>query len=393
MKLVVISHKECWKDPNSSSGYATIGGFPYQMKALSELFDATLLLVPIYQVSAPSGAVPLIGHNLSICPLDMPAGSDLKRKINLIPWLFPNLFTIWRAIKNFDVVHCPVPGDIGTIGILLSLVSQKPLFVRHCGTWGLRATFADRFLHWLLPRIAGGRNVIMATGGDVVPPSNNPSISWIFASTITESELDAIAEKKTWKFGQSLKLVSASRLEPDKNTELIIKALPELRKHYPNISLNIIGNGSCMGPLKDLVRELQIAELVDFYGTLTHKGVMNILQASDIFVLPTRREGFPKVILEAFACGLPVIATSVSVIPQLVGDDKGIIIYDSTPEAIVEAVLRMISDENRFAQMSLRAREASRSYTLEKWQNIIGNRLKGAWYKISSESESSKPNF
>ncbi len=384
MKIAVISHKECWYDPTCKSRYVTIGGFPFQMKAIADLFDETVLCLPTFKTPAPPGAIPLSGHNLSVCPLDMPAGSDLKRKIHLIPWIFTNINSIWHVIKRADAVHCPVPGDIGTIGIIVSLICRKPLFVRHCGTWGDRETLAKRFLHLLLPRIAGEKNVVMATGGAESPPSNNPLMSWIFASTLTESELHSIAKRKLWKNGQPLQLVTASRLEPDKNIKAIIKALPSVISYYPDTTLHIIGNGSCLDDLKKLTYNLNLSGFVIFHGQLDHKGVMKILQETDIFVFPTLREGFPKVIVEAFACGLPVISTSVSVIPQLIGNDKGIILNENTPEALAKAIAHIISDEHRFAEISLKAQEASYYYTLERWQKMIGLRLKDAWGPLSS---------
>ena len=200
MRLVVVSHKETWKDPNSPSGYATIGGFPFQMGAISELFDQTTLMVPIRSTELPPGSLPLLGRNLEINPLPEPPGADLRRKIALLVWLPLNLPRIWQAVRQADVVHTPIPGDIGTIGLLVALFQGKPLFARHCGTWGSLNTLAKRFLHWLLERIAGEGNVVMATGGADSPPSErNPAIKWIFATTLSDKEIRNIHPAALWQ--------------------------------------------------------------------------------------------------------------------------------------------------------------------------------------------------
>jgi len=103
------------------------------MQAISALFDATTVLVPIRTSPRPSGTRPLTGHRLRVRPLKEPRGTNLRRKIALLAWLPRNLRHLWRAIREADAVHTPVPGDIGTIGILLALMQRKRLFVWHLG--------------------------------------------------------------------------------------------------------------------------------------------------------------------------------------------------------------------------------------------------------------------
>ena len=144
----------------------------------------------------------------------------------MLTWLPRYLPRLWDAVRRADAVHALVPGDLGTIGILIALAQGKRLFVRHCGTWGNRTTMADRFLHRLLERIAGGQRVVMATGGGSAPPSTgNPAIRWIGSTTLTEAELAGIPEPASWRPGEILRLVTVGRLTPGKNTAATIQAL------------------------------------------------------------------------------------------------------------------------------------------------------------------------
>jgi glycosyltransferase involved in cell wall biosynthesis len=387
MKLIVVSHKECWADGNSPSGYSTIGGFPQQIKAISELFDHTTVIVMLFNPPLARGAMPIEGKDIVVRAIKAPRGRDLKRKFALIEWLPKNLLILVREIKKADAVHAPVPGDIGTLGILISLILRKRLFIRYCGTWGNKATLANKFLSLLLPRIANGRNIVMATGGDKNPPcAFAPEISWIFSTTVTEAELQQLIRTRKWRRGKRLKLITVSRLDPKKNTESVIRALPLVKKVYSNCFLKIVGDGPCMDRLKNLADELSISNHVQFYGRLDHRNVLNTLLDSDLFVFPTRvKEGFPKVIVEAFACGLPVIATNVSVIPYLVGYDKGIVLTRTEPIAIADAISRIIQDENIFIGMSKRAKKISQYYTLESWKNYIEKKLAEKWGSLRNE--------
>ena len=171
MKLVVISHKETWRDTASPSGYSTVGGFPFQMQAISSLFDQTSLMIPIQSTPVPAGAIPLNGHNLRIVPLVEPAWLGWRRKLAMIPWLLNHIALLLREVRRADAVHTPVGGDIGTIGIFIALAQRKPLFVWHCGTWDDPISTVDRLTQRGLESIAGGRNVVLATGGAESPPS------------------------------------------------------------------------------------------------------------------------------------------------------------------------------------------------------------------------------
>jgi glycosyltransferase involved in cell wall biosynthesis len=301
--------------------------------------------------------------------------------VALLSWLPGNLKHIWREIHNADAVHAPVPGDIGTLGILVALLQRKPLFVRHCGTWGEPVTLADRFLIQLLECLNGKRHVVMATGGgDIPPPSRNPEIDWIFSTTLSEKEVTTLPVPKPWRSGQPLRLATASRLSPNKNTAAVLRGLALVKKQFPFVKLDVLGNGACLGELRALASGLDIAEAVTFHGNVSHEEVLRVLSKAHLFVFPTRlKEGFPKAVLEALACGLPVIATAVSVIPHLIGGCAGVLLDRPDPTEVAEAVLQLLNDEKRFIEMSACARQTSRAYTLERWRDEIGRRLRNHW--------------
>jgi glycosyltransferase involved in cell wall biosynthesis len=384
MNLVVVSHKECWADKSSPSGYSTIGGFPQQMQAISEIFDTTTIILALFDLPKPAGAMPIAGKNLRVRALPAPKGKDLIRKIALLSWLPRHLPFMVSELRKADAVHAPVPGDLGTLGILIALLLKKKLFVRHCGTWGNRTTMADRFLAWLLPRISSQRNVVMATGGGEKPPCEEaPEISWIFSTTLSANEWQALPRKRQWVPGDTLRLVTVSRLDPAKNTEAAIRALPLIRRPYADCTLGVVGDGPMLERLRQLAIELGISNAVTFHGRLDHGRVLGVLLESDLFVFPTCvKEGFPKVVAEAFACGLPVVATGVSVVPHLIRRGAGAVLARTDPAAVAEAVAGIIRDGRPFSELSDRARSASQDYTIQNWQNIIRDRLSRKWGQL-----------
>jgi len=383
MKLLVVSYKECWATAGRAE-FVTVGGFPHQMAALSDLFAETRLMIPERLGDPPPGTTPLTGHRLTVDPLPEPVGSGARRKLALLFWLPRHWRRLWQAVRMSDAVHAPVPGDLGTLGILLALVQRKPLFVRHCGTWGNRDTAADRFLAWLLPRIAGGRNVVLATGGGETPPKGD-GVQWIFSTALKRAELEQLEPAEPWKPGQPLRWVQVGRLTAGKNAATTIRALAEIRREFPQVHLDIVGGGPLADDLQQLVRDLSLGDAVTLHGNLAHPDVLALLQKSHLFLFPTRTpEGFPKAVLEALAVGLPFLAPSISVLPHLAAQGGGSVLEDTEPATLAHAVETLIADPERLIEMSHQARRTAQRYSLEDWQDEIRNHLENAWGPLRS---------
>lgn len=388
MRLVVFSHKLCWSAEGSPSGYSTDGGFPFQMAALSELFDSTTLVVPCAEPLSRAGEIPLTGHNLSIAPLSLPAGEGLLRKLILPFWLLRNSFTFFREMWRADAVHTPIPGDIGSLGLIMAFFLRKPFFVRYCGNWLVVRTRAEKFLKWFIERSADSRNIAMATGGGSLPPSTmNDHIKWVFSTSLTASELGKYSSSNRDRtFSEQLRLIIVCRQERGKGVDVVINSMRSIMEEFAGATLDVVGDGRALDDLKKLSQSLGLQDRVIFHGKLGHDAVMHLLQESDIFCYPTSSEGFPKVVLEALAAGLPVITTRVSVLPDLIGDGCGVLIDETTSRAIASAVTECARNIQVYRSMSSRATQTAQKYSLERWREMIGDALKSAWGPLRSDA-------
>jgi len=380
MRLAVFSHKPCWPCTGSPTGYATDGGFSFQLKALSELFDETRLLVPCHPRVNRTGEIALEGDNLSVVPLSLRSGSGFSSKLSFMPWLLLNCGEILRELRRADAVHAPIPGDVGTVGMLGGWLCRKPLFVRHCGNWLTVSTGADRFWHWFMERFAGGRNVMLATGGAFGAPSRkNARIRWIFSSSLSERELGSCGRERAFPASGGMRLITVGRQDGGKGTDALIKALGSIQNRYPEAFLDVLGDGSTLPGLRRLAAQLGLSDKVRFHGKVNHEAVLGFLQQADLFCLPSASEGFPKAVVEALACGLPAVATRVSVLPQLLGSGCGVLIDEATPEAVACGIRQAMSYPARYEAMSRKAITTACQYSLEAWRDTIGGYLAAAW--------------
>lgn len=351
-----------------------------QMAAISELFAATEMILPCDPTSDPEGLSPINGRNISVTPLPVPQGKGMRRKLAMIRWIFANGRTIWKAVGRADAVHAPIPGDVGTIGMIVALVRRKRLFVRHCGNWLAPRTTAERMWKWSMERFAGGRNVMLATGGGTEPPSKrNPNVRWIFSSSLDRDQIRSGSPREAPKNGE-LRLVIACRQEERKGTDIVIAALPFLVERFENISLDVIGGGSLLEKLKEQASDLGVSSRVRFHGKVPQSDVSKLLSTAHIFCYPTSAsEGFPKVVLEALSAGLPVVATKISVLPTLLGSGCGVLLDEASPKALANTITELCGDAEEFRRMSREAIRTAEQYSLENWRDTIGDILQRSW--------------
>ena len=215
---------------------------------------------------------------------------------------------------------------------------------------------------------------MMATGGAAAPPSRNTAVRWIFSSSLSESQLDALASRPRPSFGHPLRLITVARQEPGKGTDIVIRALRLL----DSAVLDVVGSGSALHQLRACAERAGVAGRVVFHGHQSHARVLELLNTADILCHVTASEGFPKAVLEGLASGLPVITTRVSVLPILIRG-AGIVLEEPTSEATAQAVRACMSDPFVYRSMSDTARANARMYSLEKWRDCIGEQLRSAW--------------
>ena len=104
--------------------------------------------------------------------------------------------------------------------------------------------------------------------------------------------------------------------------------------------------------------ELDIGRYVNFLGFVEHERMPAYYAQADLLVLPSRREGFPLVLPEAMASGLPVVATTVGGVPEIVTDSEtGLLVPPENPRALSEAINSLLNDPDRMKAMGIRGRK------------------------------------
>jgi len=192
-----------------------------------------------------------------------------------------------------------------------------------------------------------------------------------FCAPVSDEKLTALKARLDKRMGDVF-LFTASRLVLSRGVEDVIRALP----HLPlAVKLVIAGDGDDRGTLEQIAKDEKVEGRVLFVGHIDHAELPAYYKVSDVFVRPSLIEGFGSAFVEAFAAGIPVVATPVGGIPDFLTDGvTGLFCKVQDPESVARAVTRYLEDPSLVARVVLNAKRlAEEKYD---WEYIAADMKK-----------------
>ena len=166
------------------------------------------------------------------------------------------------------------------------------------------------------------------------------------------------------------------RLSKEKGVLNFVRAIPEILKERNDMEFLIGGDGQLRDEIEKYVSENNLNNKVKLVGWIPHGNLPDYLNKSKLVVLPSYTEGLPNVMLEAMACGTPVLATPVGAIPDVITDgEMGFIMENNSPECIAENVIRVLEhpDLERVVESARALVEQEFTYekVVKRWREIL----------------------
>ncbi len=289
--------------------------------------------------------------------------------------IVPTVWALWQAVRSADVVYLRLPSVVGLMAYGMTVVRGRPRIVQIKGSW--HASVGDRFLgamkalgKALVKVFAMGdyfiarRSTTLVHTDDHYRRANTGKNRVHMAIVSLVSQGDIRGREDTCQ-ETPVKLLFVGRVSPAKGLEYVMRALSEMDEPRP--TLRIVGTGPELSRLHQLADGLSLDSLVSFEGNLGHgDSLMEVYRTSDVFILPSVTEGIPKVIFEAMASGIPIIATEVGGIPHVIQHEvNGLLIAPRSVRHIKDAVSRLVSDASLRKGIISKGYETVSHYTLE----------------------------
>ncbi|MBD3942647.1 glycosyltransferase [Microbacterium sp. NEAU-LLC] len=250
----------------------------------------------------------------------------------LVEWDDPRV----RLVHTIHNSHLPAPHDDPSAPMV--------------GLWDRWLRTLDAYDAVLWPT-AAQRDEVMARFGD-------PGTFHVVPNTIElGSEPDAASIRDPHR------VVMLNRLAPQKRVDLAVRAWPAVVAAVPDAHLDVYGDGPLRDELQGLVDELGVTASVTLHGATSQRDA--VFDRSSVFLTSTAFEGQGLSIAEALARGLPVVSTDARYGPREAVGDAGVLVPPGDVEALAGALIALLQDDARRAELAAHAREAAAAFTPE----------------------------
>ena len=184
-------------------------------------------------------------------------------------------------------------------------------------------------------------------------------------------DLGKCCPKTQYGLEKPANLLHIGRFNEQKNHKGLLEAFAQVLKTHPDCRLNLIGDGELLEEVKGYVQTLGIQEKVEFLGNQSN--IYPFLQQSDIFLLPSKFEGMPMTIIEAMGTGLPIVASAVGGVPDMLEDNVSGMLVSCDPEQTAQAVRQLLDKNDLREKLGTNALAESEKFSAEHMASCYCN--------------------
>lgn len=348
-----------------------IGGAERFLRTLAVAVDRTKYDLHFYCIVTGGKLIPefeKLGYNVQVIPC-----YNWERKI---PFRFV-LSNIWKLIRifrreKFDIVHTHLY-RANMIGRIAALLAGTPFIYateHNTNAWKKPVDiFWDKLLARFTNKIITVSEYVryFTINQERLEPKKVSTLwhgIWIRDFDEVNSRLETRGRLEI--HSDQPVIGTIGRLVPQKGYNFFIEAMPTILNKFPDSQFMIVGDGPLKAELTEQAKYLGLLSNLTFTGF--RKDIPYLLKAMDVFSLTSLWEGFGIVLIEAMACSLPVVATNVGPIPEIViHNETGLLIEPENPAAISKAIIQLLENSQLIRQFGANGRKrVEASFTAEK---------------------------
>ncbi|GGE10522.1 glycosyltransferase family 4 protein [Psychroflexus salis] len=367
MTFLIISHTNHYQVNDHLYAYA-----PYvrEMNVWLKHVDQVNIVAPVSNNFDQNISLAYKHPNISI--EEVPAFSliGLKEKLSTLTKLPKILSTLYKAMKQADHIHLRCPGSMGLLGCFVQILFPKtPKTAKYAGNWDPKAKqpWSYKLQKWILSNTLLTKKMQVLVYGNW--PNQTQNIKAFFTATYQESEKEPI---KIRNYTQTLHFCFVGSLAPGKQPLKAIQFVQELQQKGKDAILHIYGDGTEREAVSNYIQLHQLTDTVLIYGNQPKQKVKKAIQQAHFLILPSKSEGWPKVVAEAMFWGCIPIVTPISCVPWMLDNGKrGILMQDTKLNESASSIQSLINQPSQLEHMAEKAAQWSRQYTLDKFEKEV----------------------
>lgn len=366
MRLVILSNMSHYRRGGQIVGW---GPAVEEIDHLAKLFTEIRLVGCLHPEPAPPSALPHPSSRVELVLVPAAGGPRWRDKLGILRWAPLYVRTILRELRHADAVHVRSPANVSLIAMILLALTRRPSrrWIKFGGNWrpqGAEA-WSNTFQRWWLAHGPHRARVTVNGRWDGQPAHvvafDNPCL--------TRDELARAREQAGGKrLAAPVRLLYAGRLETPKGLAQILETVASLARRSIPAHLDLVGDGPERPRFEALAEELEVADRVVFHGWKPRHELADDYARAHFFLLPSRTEGWPKVLGEAMAYGVVPIASAVASIPQILSEcETGRALPDENAEAFADAIAAYFEAPDRWQAESAAGTRAADRFTYEHY--------------------------
>ncbi|GAB3036097.1 glycosyltransferase [Bowmanella dokdonensis] len=330
------------------------------------------------------------GAEVNLVPVNAPYRPAVVGKVPVIRAAFrllPYFFNLYRQYQRADVVHLMANSGwswhlFAAPAIWMAYWLNKPLLVNYRG--GHADSFFARSWKWVVPSLKRASGVLVPSAflqevfarwnwqADVVP------------NVLDEGRFHPAPDRAPGSQLPEVHLIVTRNLEAIYDVATVIRCFSQVRQAYPQAQLSIAGSGPQRKMLERLCDELSLRDSVTFLGRLEAKQMAELYRSADVMLNGSLVDNSPNSLIEAMACGVPVVSSNVGGIPKLATDGvDALLVPPGEPAMMAEQVVRVLDDESLRRRLITNGLTTIGKYTWPK----VGDALLGHYQRAMAAQE------
>ena len=365
MKMIVISSAPL-VDDGKLSGY---GPYIHEMDLWAKHVDEIGFLCPILR----SGEGLLLKElHFPVAKLFEAKSFDVKSVSGMARaffYAFYNFYLIYKAMRWADHIHLRCPGNISLMGCLVQILfPRKKKTAKYAGNWDPDAVqpVSYKIQRWLLANTFLTRNMQVLVYGQW--PNSTRNVKAFFTASYLESDKLPVSPRR---LKEKIRFLFVGTLSEGKRPMYALQLVESLSQAGHDVVLDFYGEGSERQALEDYIKTNQLQGIAVLHGNRPAEIVRQAYQDSHFLVLPSKSEGWPKVVAEAMFWGCFPLATGVSCVPYMLNEGRRGFVLLMVLDADVQSVSNIMSDQPQYDAKVSESISWSRQFTLDLFEKEI----------------------